>query len=560
MRTIRPLLASVLAAVPLLAQESLRLPVLFELGPTASTADPIEIAATAKAEDLADTIERLVEGKDVVLRIDARVPCAVVESLLTKAAAKGLERVHCCARLPDGREGLFTLALPQRDPIPTLTMRLHAERPGVAPTDAVPPLRRMRSGLDEESAAAFAVRVAPPASAPWSVGLAALSAVAAAGVERAVFATHAGPAAKRGSYAIDLAANAMIPVVPIDRALDKPAIANDEVGCSERAGNGRLAQVPGIGGGRYAGRRGAPNAGFVDAAEVEARGLDWACARLAADGMLHDAEGRVDVFATGLLVLALLGEDSGSEKHAEARLRAIGGLLAHQHEDGAFAVDTRDHAIAVSAVATGLLLNADPLLCGPLRSGDRALAGRRNADFGYGRAAGQRSDLVTTYFAHTAIQVAELAKAVPQASVADGGSFAKYLDRAHPRNGKAVGDADDPSGDLGATAAALYLRYSVNYAMGMPAAIAGVEYLEQNASTNDPLASLLVTQVFYLCRSANAANWAERLDREVVAAAEKAGEDAGNWPATAGSSRERATLLRILSLQVRGRYFLILPR
>ncbi|MEQ1633017.1 MAG: prenyltransferase/squalene oxidase repeat-containing protein [Planctomycetota bacterium] len=557
MRTLRSCFVLVLASVPMSAQVPLQLPIVFSLGPPGAVAFHVEFGTGATPADHAEVLARLRSDPDAALRIDARVPCAKVETLLAAAAAKGLERVRFCAKLPDGREGVFTLALPSSDAVPSMTMRLHSKRPGVPMTAAVPLLSRMRTGLATEMAEVFALRVVAPADAPWSVGLAALSTAVSAGVERAIFATEPGRGVEHGTLAIDFETSSIIPVVAHEVALSKPLLAGGAVGCLDRAEDGSLKRGGGRAGGVYGGRRQPPSDEGLALIGVADTGLDWAAARVGEDGSLPDAAGRVDVGATALLVMAMWRGGQAGLGQSPVMRRAIGVLLAQQRHDGTFSTDTQDHALATTAVISCALLAGDPMLTGPAKEGVRALLAMRNDDGGFGRERTLPSDTATTVLASLALLEARFAGVVKGPTTADVAHLERYLGLVQLPDGAVAREVGIASGDFESTSAALCARTWFGQEASLPVVAKGLDYLALHASAKDPLAGYFTTHALSQQGGKDFEDWLAVLTRDVVATAEGAGESSGSWKAIEGYTRERVTLLRVLSLQAAGRHVLL---
>ncbi|MFO1078522.1 MAG: hypothetical protein U1E73_12435 [Planctomycetota bacterium] len=190
------LLPPVLFAAALAAQ-TVDPPTLPQLGPLPQGARTLVLGADGavwlgdkKLEG--DAIAAAIPAKALfVLAADRAAKCGDVEKILAAARKRGATKAVFAARLPDGKVGALTLALPAADePAITVELRLHHERTGVPPGSVIPVLARMVRGA-ETMVNPFVVGVAVPADEEFEPVLQVLEATAEARAQGAVLRTVA---------------------------------------------------------------------------------------------------------------------------------------------------------------------------------------------------------------------------------------------------------------------------------------------------------------------------------------------------------------------------------
>jgi len=392
------------------------LPTLWRLGPLPK--EPVSVSIGADGAVRGD--ELLAKDRTVLLRADRNAPWSAVHAVLVRARAVPLEVVLFAARLPDGRDGAYTLALPESFDAPAeLHVSMHREREGVPATSLQLPLERFRRGFGVDSPVALGVSAV--GDAPFGQVLEALATAADAGFTRAVPWCVVGHATTRSVDSVRLA----IDVGPVP-AFAVPAIESrvSPTGVfDEPRGNlSRAATAP---------RTSAiscrdfvsppPEPQFDHPGLIVVRVVDnWFGRQQLADGGWPDATNRAALFETALaaLVWGCWAKETDNHDHSqEARLglatmnaRALGWLVERQGHDGGFVgaeLDVRGAAIAAYGLAEASAV-CTPTLRGPAQDALAWLAKVRRADGGWSATtAGTSSDAITTAWCALAFEAGE---------------------------------------------------------------------------------------------------------------------------------------------------------
>lgn len=536
-------------ATTLLAQTSpprtLQLPTLLRLGPVPATLPtvPVDRPITTLAVPERTT--------SFVLRADARTPMAVVQTAFDTAFAQGVERVHLLANLRDGTPGTILLALPAVHPAPTtVAMRAHRDRPGVPPESVTPLLVRLCAGWQEHGKSPFVLGIEVPGNEPYGNLLPLLAAAANAGVSAVVVTTsEADGVPRQGALALDIDASFHIEVAARERAEPQPGIAATPFGLLERAAVAAPALPGGMAGGRYGGRRGAkPSDANLDAQCT--RGLAWIAAQQLPNGAFPDAFGHGGVEATALAVLVLQARGSTLEAgpFAKALQRAVGWLLARQHDDGRFC-DFGPEANRKQALATFALIEAagmsthGPLFRGSAQQALDWLLAQRQGDGGWHDGVPERaSDALSTGMAAVCVESARFFRLRCEPTTAD---LITWFDQ-------------NPTSEAQLGAVELFARFYAGQPRTHDRVQALTALVADKADPNDPLASYWASYALFQAGGECWEAWTKRLDA-VLAAQQQEGAHAGSW-LSAGRPDFVATARFVWSLAARYRYSRLVVR
>ena len=594
---LRHSLAAVLFATLAAAQQADAppLPHLLRLGPTPKDATLVMVqrdGALRGADGVAldfDALRAVLARKPeaLLLQVDRQTPFAVVDAVLDLCREADLPRVHFAALLPDGALGSFTLALPERGAVmPLLALRLHRERPGVPPDSVRPLLRRVQHGLAtaKPPAPAFVLGVYAPGNAPFEQVLQQLAAVASAGVLRIALdgselAMGAGepprgisyeladlaqlhPVAPAKALAIDLQGPFTAQVLPQALPIESPGLAEQPVGCTERAAAGEGLPAGGGAGGRYGGRGGAGAAGGSPTTEALTNGSLWIVRQQQADGSYADAPSPGDIEATALVLLAFLGDGSTlqSGPHQQVLQRGIGWLLAQQQVDGMIGAGGQHpvarHALATYALAEAYGLSGDrALLRGGLVDAIHWLLAQQQPSGGFASGdAGATADTLTTTSCLMALTSAKFfgvdvgvslkAAASWYDAVGDGSTGA------HRLHAEASGEVPAT-----ATAASLFARFFLGEdPKEVPIMRQSADLLLLQADVKDPWCAYWTTYALYQMGGRPWTTWSRRLQEGIVQTQSKAPGAEGSWDPPPGGSRLVTTALRALTLEAYYRY------
>lgn len=560
------------------------LPRLTKLGPMPTMAMVVQVGADAVVRDGANKPIDLAElvlavagpSAPVLLRVDRLAPSAIVASVLEVCADWGAGTVQFAAVLPDGRQGAFTLALPEANDAPTvLDLRLHRQRRGVPPACARPFLVNMLQGWTEAKQPPLVLGVEVPGDAPFEQLLQALAVVADAGIERAVVrsmsATGAGAPgtdaqraalsaathdAAQESLAIDLAPGPFVrvpgPAGP--GALAVPVLLDGAVGCRGRAP--RLEPI-----------RHSFHPDFMVRAQCIESSLLWLAQTQQVDGSWADMLGAGDLEATALALLGILGDWQvlGRGCYNETVGRAVGWLLVQQRDDGSFADSTsiRAQAMATWALIEACGLSADEeaghrgvLLRAYVQLAITWIERQRQPGGGWsdGRA-GAPADTVSTAWCLLALQSARYFGFQLQQPVE---AQAAWLDEVTEASGVVRMHVVPVDGDqplrMQTTAAATCARLFIFQDMdALARAKPTAELLAECSNAEDPVALLFTTGALYQCGGTPWCNWTRRLaarmsDRKRPQQIEK-GPGAGSWDPPDGMTRTATTALHLLTLE-----------
>ena len=483
---------------------------------------------------------------EVVLRAAAATPASRLVEQLGAAAAAGTGVVHLAANLPDGRQGAILLALPEVAEAPALlTLHAHHGRTGVPPASVTPLLRRLRGGWQTLHTVPFVLEVLVPANATYGQLLPLVAACAEAGDICLVLRTQPvdpGLAAPRTAFALDLESVLLLAVEPRELAAAS-GLAAEPIGGRERAPAGTIAIEEGGGaGGRYGGRGG--RARDADPSrEALQRSLRWLGNELPVG--LPDGDRLEAIETTALSALCLLADGShlGAGSHLQPLRRAIGALVAAQHDDGGFGLtgprSTTAHAIATYALIEAYGLSPTRgLMRAPVQLALDRLFALRGADGGWHD--GDRnaaSDACSTAWAMSAIASAEFFRLRTGAGTAE---LITWFDR-HPQQ--------EPR----AAAAELFSHFFAGRSGEQFPRAALSELVVDRAEASDPETCYWATFALFQNGGRQWTQWLERMDTAVVKTQDQ-GAAAGSWTPPAGLSRRRATALWALALSARSRY------
>ncbi|MCU0866154.1 MAG: terpene cyclase/mutase family protein [Planctomycetes bacterium] len=483
---------------------------------------------------------------ELVLRATPSASAGLVIEQLTTAIAAGTRHVHLAAAVPDGREGAILLALPEAADAPTLlTLRAHHERTGVPPSSVTPLLRRLRSGWRALHTVPFVLEVLVPANATYGQLLPLVAACAEAGDVRLVLRTQPGDpgqAAPRTAFALDLESVLLVAVEPRELAAAS-GLADAPIGGRERAPAAAVAiGEDGGAGGRYGGRGG--RARDADPSrEALLRSLHWLGNELPFGIPAGDRLEAIET--TALIALCLLADGShlAAGDHSQPLRRAIGALVAAQHDDGGFGLagprSTTAQAVAAYALTEAYGLSPTRgLVHGPAQLALDRLIALRGTDGGWHD--GDReaaSDACSTAWAMSAIASAEFFRLRTGAGTAE---LIAWFDQ-HPQQ--------EPR----AAAAELFAHFFAGRSGEQFPREALSDLITERAAASDPETCYWATFALFQNGGRQWAQWLPRLDAAVVNTQDQ-GAAAGSWQPPAGQSRRRATALWALALSARSRY------
>lgn len=556
-RFVRDLLARlavlVLVCAFVVAQE---IPTLWRLG--SSPPDAIEVAITADGAVRGAT--SLVKDQPALLRVDAKAPWSAVHAVLVRAHAVPLEAVSFAAKLPDGREGAYTLALPESFDAPAeLHVSMHRERPGVPATSLMLPLERLRRGFGAESPVALGVSAV--GDAPFARVLEALATAADAGFLRVVpwCVAAVTPRSDDDAFlAIDIGPMPAFAVPAIEARLAPSALVDGPCGNTARA--------------VVTARTGAivcrdfvsppPEPKFDHPGLVVVRVADyWFGKQQLADGGWPDATNRSALFETAIAAvhwLPWIKERADSEDSVEARLgiaerhaRALGWLVAHQGFDGAIdgaGADVRGAAIAAFALVEASAAGA-PSLRGPAEDALAWLTKVRRVDSGWSTTVdGTRSDAITTAWCAFAFEAGEfhgLRAALRPREIVPWFAAVKNEDGSYRLR------PDDPQAqNEGASVAGLFASCLPSGAATEPLEPLATK-LAPVVSFDDPTTTFMVSYALFVIGGEAWSAWSQRA-RVLLTSMRQDGERRSSWDARAGLSPVATTALQFLSL---GNYF-----
>ncbi|HEX5053398.1 MAG TPA: hypothetical protein VFZ65_16595 [Planctomycetota bacterium] len=553
------------------------LPRLMQLGTMPAAAPTLTLLADGSL--LGGKGERLDPGQlaaaiaagttDLVLRADRGAPASAVLAVLEAARTRAVSTVYFAATLPNGAAGAFALALPAAEhPATTIDLRLHHERP-VVPTSSVEPLlRRMQEGWQKGAKTPFVLGVQVADEATCEQMLQVLGAIAAAGVQHLVVtsgsgaepevtaATRAGlgalagqaAPASDGALAMELGPVPRIRVQGAALPQPQPSVRATPFGCLERAQGTAVESQAGGAGGRYGGRMAGriSKGGHPAIAGAIVSGFVRLTSQQQSDGSFAAADGRGDMEATALWMLALLGDGRTLDAGPAAGVlqRGVGWILSQQRADGAF-VDAAPGSIGHHALATYALVEAaglsasGALLRGSAQAGLDWLFAQRQPDGGWNNGLqGVASDPMST------------AKSIAAIASAEFFGFAVPM-----RPSELVGWFDDVVvTETAPTAAALFTRFFAGQDPKQVPAMTTMAGLVGTADPSDPWGAYWTTYALFQMGGRPWTDWQKRLDPAIVKTQIRDGDLEGFWEPAGGCSRLTTTALRLLTLEAYYRY------
>lgn len=540
-------LSALVAQTP---QPALQLPTLLRLGSLPANAPTVTIDGSDGGAHLA----ALPAGTTAItVRADHRTSMQAVQAVFDEAMAKGLEKFFLLATLRDGTPGVLTLALPTATNAPTtVSLRAHRQRPGVPPESAIPLLRRLHDGWEQDGKGPFVLGITLPEDATYAHLLPLLAAAAEARIPSVVVRTSKADAVERasGSLAIDLESSFVLQVQAREQVQHKPGVQDTPFGMLVRAPDTVVAAEGGAAGGLYGGRGG--QAKPADAAGLQALELAvaWLLRQQLPDGSFPDQHAQGDVEGTALVSLVLLsrGRTLDGGTNGDPLRRSIGWLLARQHDDGRFADfgpnSTRHHALATFALTEAAGLSAR----GPLFQPCAQLAldwlfTQRRDDGGWNDGTpGAASDPLSTAAAMMAVGSATFFRLRAQATTKE---LIVWFD-AHRSTTPTHAGAE------------LFCRFFAGQSP-QTAPLGALADVVVTADPSDPTACHWATYALFQMGGQHWQQWTDRFAADVVARQETKGPDAGSWPA-GGPSRLAATARFTWSLAAWQRYSRIVSR
>lgn len=510
----------------LLAQEvALKLPAVLRLGSVPANARIVTLDGDGAAT--AAELTALPAGTtEFVLRADRWTPMVVVQRLFDDAQQRGIGKVFLLATLRDGKQGAVTLALPMAKDAPcTVTMRAHRDRPGVPPESAIPLLRRFRDGWEAHRPGEFTLGLVLPANATYGQFLPLLASAAEARVPRVVVTTGeaADNADAAAALALDLESSFLLQVQPREQ-VSTTGIVDAPFGVNTRATATATNEDTGRVGGRYGGRGGRgrpPNATEEAMVVALQRGLDWLARQQLPNGAFADRFGQGDVEGTALAVLVLLSPGSTLDSGADTDplRRAVGWLLARQHDDGRFS-DSGPEANRHHALATFALTEAAGMsVRGPLFRGSAQLAldwllAERRPDGGFNDGVpAATSDSLSTGAALLCVSSAKFFGLRCEATCAE---LVAWFD-GHPTTDARLGGVE------------LLSRFQAGQPREHERVAALVPRVAEHADATDPLACYWASYALFRAGGKAWRQWVPRLG-QIVASQTTNGPDAGSWP------------------------------
>lgn len=401
----------VLCAVAL-AQE---LPKLWRLGPLPKNA----VDVIVRADGTSAGADAMRADRTLLVRADAAAPWSSVHALLVRAGAVPLDVVLFAAQLPDGRDGAYTLALPESFDAPAeLHVSMHRGRDGVPAMSLQLPLERLRRGFGADSPVALGVSAV--SDAPFGQVLEALATAADAGFTRVVPwcvpTKEPAPSSADGRLAIDVAEVPAFAVPPTEARLQSSGIFGTPTGNvleALAAGRPRTKSWPALL---------SPPPEPPNEDPVVLRVPDtWLGRQQLACGAWPNASNEAALLETALTVvywdaMGRPGTDSvGFDRERDrgflvAHGRGIGWLLARQRRDGSFVDGDAD--VRAAAIAAYALAEAEPVhgpgLRGSAEDALSWLAKVRRGDGGWSRVLTDRaSDAITTAWCALAFEASE---------------------------------------------------------------------------------------------------------------------------------------------------------
>ncbi|MCR9243519.1 MAG: sigma-70 family RNA polymerase sigma factor [bacterium] len=520
-------------------------------------------------------------ARELILEVDRRAPWHVVAAVLAELERRGTKTVHFAASLPNGERGTFAVAVPPAAVTEgVVELRLHRERAGVPARSIVPVLRRIVRGHEQMVSQIdwltpeeklqrypepFAVAINAPADAEFESVLRVAAAANAAAVTSLLFRStkavnddpDSAPTSRPGALAIDLGPRPRITFRPRAMRTEPAERPVDVVGCTTAATANIPKRTDGGAGGRFGSRR-PINRILVDENGVEwnpaehiAAGLRWLAAAQQPDGSLLGTDGRPDLEATALAMLALLANgvrlNSEDDVSATTLNRGIGWLLDQQRDDGCYAeygpAYLRHHALGTWAVAEAFGMSFDLVVRGSLDDAVAWLAHERQDDGGFSNGVrGAPSDTASSAAVIMALATAEFFRVETPIAAAD---VAAWFDR--DTGDRQAATATDQ-------AAELFSRFFVKQNPKREARLAAITNgLLTATDCNDPWGLVWTSHCLF---QAGGKNWPEWRENLAVLAHRQvdSGPDRGSWQLNATACRATTTALCVLTLQSPYRY------